>query len=501
MKYIFLFTFLINFVLGFTQSIKFNKNYQDTSPVIRNIVVLDSGYVFVGGGGSPLSHLILTTDTLGNIKNTKKYTKQGYNLYHGLANSLKKADSSTYILAGSLTQSGANNNAVLLYKFNSLFDTIWTKTFMTDTNYSAAQDCFYFKNNYYLLGANYTGNNNTDFLLIKTDTSGNFIWKKNYGGYSYEQGFKISINNSLKILLGGSTRSFYTTTQLQRDWYLVQTDTAGNQLWHNHYGHPDYDDKGVNGLIATKDSGFLVSGNYVNFLWNEAWELYNGRLMKFNKNMEVEWDRQYSFGGSTIFKIVEEYENGDIAVLFNKIDTTTTLPPYIDRYCSGLLLIDSLGNEKWHRVYYPYNNDTAYTTVGILETVKKTHDNGFIMCGWSNQSGQPQQMWVVKTDSLGCDGYPPNCDTTNDISELLFHISDLNIFPNPALDFVSIATIQNLQNSVILITDLFGKTLHSEIIHKNTNYIKLNVQRFPRGVYVVCVTNKENKSIGKFVKY
>ena len=320
MKYIFLFTFLINFVLGFTQSIKFNKNYQDTSPVIRNIVVLDSGYVFVGGGGSPLSHLILTTDTLGNIKNTKKYTKQGYNLYHGLANSLKKADSSTYILAGSLTQSGANNNAVLLYKFNSLFDTIWTKTFMTDTNYSAAQDCFYFKNNYYLLGANYTGNNNTDFLLIKTDTSGNFIWKKNYGGYSYEQGFKISINNSLKILLGGSTRSFYTTTQLQRDWYLVQTDTAGNQLWHNHYGHPDYDDKGVNGLIATKDSGFLVSGNYVNFLWNEAWELYNGRLMKFNKNMEVEWDRQYSFGGSTIFKIVEEYENGDIAVLFNKID-------------------------------------------------------------------------------------------------------------------------------------------------------------------------------------
>ena len=499
MKYIVFIVLYLFANITFSQVIKFNKNYQDTSPVIRNIVVLDTGYVFVGGGGGPTSHLILITDTLGNIKNTKKFKKQGYSLFHGLSNSLKKVASNSYILAGCQIQTGTDNYSVLLYKFNSHFDTIWTKTFMADSNYSAAQDCYYFNNNYFLFGANYTGTDNSDFLLIKTDTSGNFIWKKNYGGYSYEQGFKIAINNSLKIILGGSTRSFYTTTQLQRDWYLVQTDTAGNQLWQNHYGHPDYDDMGVNGLIATKDSGFLVSGNYVRNNISTSWNNYNGHIIKFNKDMGIEWDRQYIISESVEFKTIIELGDGNIAVVFMQKDIFPEFPQ--EQYLSGLMKLDANGNELWRKIYFPDNFDTSKTNNGVLETVKQTPDGGFIMCGYNNKFGQPQEMWVVKTDSLGCDGYPPNCDTTNDISELLFQISDLNIFPNPALDFVSIATNQSLQNAVILITDLFGKTLHSEIIHKNTNYIKINVQRFPRGVYVVCLTNKDNKSIGRFVKY
>ena len=499
MKYIVFIVLYLFANFTFSQVIKFNKNYQDTSPVIRNIVVLDTGYVFVGGGGGPTSHLILTTDTLGNIKNTKKYKKQGYSLFHGWANSLKKVDNYSYILAGCQVQSGTNNYSVLLYKFNSFFDTIWTKTFMADSNYSFAQDCYYINNNYYLLGANYTGTNSTDFLLIKTDTSGNFIWKKNYGGYSFEEGLKVAINNSLKILLGGSTRSFYTSTQLQRDWYLVQTDTAGNQQWQNHYGHPDYDDMGINGLIATKDSGFLVSGNYVRNNISTNYNNFNGHIIKFNKDMGIEWDRQYIISESVEFKTIIELDNGNIAVVFMQKDVFPEFPQ--EQYLSGLMKLDANGNELWRKIYYPDNFDTSKTNFGILETVKQTPDGGFIMCGYSTKFGQQQEMWVVKTDSFGCDGYPPNCDTTNDIYNLQYEKNELYLFPNPAREFITITTQNSIQKTSIVIFDLFGKVVHEEFIDINTNYCKISIQNFTSGVYIVKFISSKFKANKMFLKY
>lgn len=69
------------------------------------------------------------------------------------------------------------------------------------------------------------------------------------------------------------------------------------------------------------------------------------------------------------------------------------------------------------------------------------------------------------------------------------NILKLNIYPNPATDFVNITTNKNLNYPAILeIYDIAGHTvLSTQITRSNENYFSLNVSKLQRGAYKIIL--------------
>jgi len=69
--------------------------------------------------------------------------------------------------------------------------------------------------------------------LIRTDAFGNQLWERLYGGALNDAAQQVVEVPDGGFLLLGWTRSFGAG---QRDFYLVKTDSLGNQQWQRTYG-------------------------------------------------------------------------------------------------------------------------------------------------------------------------------------------------------------------------------------------------------------------------
>ena len=97
-------------------------------PDIRNVIVVDSGYIVAGGNWNPnLNVFIGYVDLQGNLVNYKSYGDSVSNWFHGLQGSLIKTTDGGFVIAGS------TNNTCLFFKFDNNLDTVWKKEYEIPT--------------------------------------------------------------------------------------------------------------------------------------------------------------------------------------------------------------------------------------------------------------------------------------------------------------------------------------------------------------------------------
>jgi hypothetical protein len=127
-----------------------------------------------------------------------------------------------YLITGGISQNGSSY--LFTAKTNSLGDLIWSYTFgEANSSFENRFKSILLKdNNYLTLGTSYF-NNDDHYSLIKTDTSGNIIWSKLYGGSGFEHssGLSEDVDGSLRI--AGTSASFN-----YHSLYLLKTDSLGN---------------------------------------------------------------------------------------------------------------------------------------------------------------------------------------------------------------------------------------------------------------------------------
>ncbi len=90
-------------------------------------------------------------------------------------------------------------------------------------------------NGYILLGhtQNYSAVGQQDILLIKTDSLGNFLWQKLFGGSNLDFGQSVQQTFDKGFIICGFTNSFGAGGN---DIYIVKTDSIGNFQWQNTFG-------------------------------------------------------------------------------------------------------------------------------------------------------------------------------------------------------------------------------------------------------------------------
>ena len=144
-----------------------------------------------------------------------------------------------------------------------------------------------------------------DFGLIKTDSLGNIIWSKKFGGLNADHCFGMDLSNDGSILLTGHTLSGTENW----DTYTMKINNNGIQEWEAKQGNPrGFKPKYIHdeawGIKATNDGGCIVIagtgdeyGIYSRRCGNDGdnsntWHVY---VIKYGSSGNIEW--QKTFGG------------------------------------------------------------------------------------------------------------------------------------------------------------------------------------------------------------
>ncbi len=164
-------------------------------------------------------------------------------VYGGVAQDYGKSVLQTfdggYVLVGVTSSFGAGTVDVYLIKTDSLGVFQWQKTYggnNVDQGYGIVQ---LNDSGFAICGfTNSFGLGGYDAYLIRTNSSGDTVWTRTYEGMDWDFIYSIQTTPDFGFILVGET---YTNTAGMKDALIIKTDSVGNLLWKKTFGGSDDD--------------------------------------------------------------------------------------------------------------------------------------------------------------------------------------------------------------------------------------------------------------------
>ena len=103
--------------------------------------------------------------------------------------------------------------------------------------------------------AYYSGHTHISAYLLKIDSLGRKEWEKIFGGSSWDQAMSVKQCEDQGYIITGWTCSFGNGNQYV---YLIRTDSMGDSMWTRIYG--GIKDDGANWVELSADGGFIICG-------------------------------------------------------------------------------------------------------------------------------------------------------------------------------------------------------------------------------------------------
>ncbi len=489
---------------GLTQPWYFNELYNPNNTWASGLSIIgtSNGYFGCAISGDSVSDYYYNTCTFllnpeGEIVFWKNFGKNGYDFYPGYYGSLVQTQYSCYALFGSQHnfQTGFSNG--IFYKFNSDGDTLFSKTFFSDSfNTLIGRTCTStLDGGYVLFGEVSVGLNFSDVILIKTDSGGNEIWRKLYGTSVDDWAVSIVQTNDFGYALGTWA---YIPGQIETaDPLIIKTDSLGNFEWSLNLGGSYGDDKVM--VSTTNDSCIIALSAYADSMYTPEYAYTRINLIKIDQDGNTIWNRKYGASKAVNFITnIISLENGDFMAC-----GYCRYSAYLDPV-GWLFKFDYTGDSLWYHEYFYYPENPSYS-LNYLYDVSNTMDNGFIAAGCSSTLFPPNQtvkMWVLKVDSVGCE-----------IENCLVGIEepgggeagkpgDLEIWPNPARDWIMLSFPENSSNDVteLVIYNIFGQDVLKMVVIPRNRSVSLKVSNLSPGIYLItCKDSKKRMLNGKFV--
>jgi len=264
-------------------------------------------------------------------------------------------------------------------------------------------------------GTSSFGASSSDLLLIKLDNTGNLLWARTFGGDSSDGARCMTGTADGGFVIAGSTRSYGAGNS---DFLILRLDSSGNLAWARVFGGTDMD--WPTSIAQAPDGGFVVAGGARSF----GVGYYNMLVLKLSAPGDLEWARAYgtTTGSGSAASIIQASGGGYLlggtlgGALIMRIDSSgspiwtrvfdefafsTDVFPLIqtpdggyaiagalsfydlaDAGSSYVIKMDSSGNVEWAKAY---DMDTGITTCEGALSMALAPDEGFIVggCEWN----------------------------------------------------------------------------------------------------------------------
>jgi hypothetical protein len=417
----------------------------------------DGGYVLAGytysfGAGNE-DFWLVKTNANGDSVWSRTFGGPGF---EG-ANSLQQTTDGGFILAGFSNSFGGGYN-LWLVKTDANGNSSWSRNF-GGPGWDGANCVLQTADGYLLAGlTNSYGAGDFDFWLLKTNTNGDSVWSRTFGGPLYEDIFSIQPTTGGGYILAGRTLSYGAGNY---DAYLVKTNSSGDSLWTRHFGGPGFET--ATAVQQTADGGYVFAGITSSYgAGNEDFWLF-----KTNSNGDSVWSR--TFGGMSWDRAYSIQKTADGGYI---------LAGRADSYGAGqgdvwLVKTNANGDSLWSRTFGGAAFDGAYF-------VRQTTDSGFVLAGFTESFGAGgRDFWLVKTRR----------DPVSAGDTFILHPSSfvLSVFPNPFNPATEIAfNIPKTGHISLRVFDLLGReaaVLKDGFAEAGSHRVTFNGSDLPTGIY------------------
>jgi hypothetical protein len=437
----------------------------------------DGGYIITGytrSYGSMSGHNVwlIKTDPSGN--------QEWNNAFGGNADdegySVQQTTDGGYVIAGFTKSSGAGAKDVLLIKTDTSGNTVWSRTFggtSDEEGYSVLQTT---DGGYLVAGATSSfGAGSRDVWLIKTDASGNEQWRRTLGGLSSDGARCVQQTSDGGYIITGWTYS-YGPGAVGNAW-LVKTDTSGNAVWNRAFGGTDVD-RGYC-VQQTTDGGYILTG----YTASSGAGLDDMWLIKTDSLGNAAWTRTYGGSGRDYGNAVQQTTDGGYIIA-----------GYTLSFGSGgddvwLVKTDPNGNQAWSATYGGSASDVAYS-------VKQTSDGGYIITGHTLSYGAGvHDVWLIRI--------APEATAVDETQVVASEHRLFQNYPNPFNPSTDLKfEIAEMRFVELKIFDLLGRevaTLVSELKAPGAYSVKWDAAKAASGVYFSKMTAGEFVAVKKLV--
>ncbi len=389
--------------LTFAQNI-FNNRYDinKDAEAFANVIFYNNNFILTGRSfdstfyytpaSSKAKISLIKTDINGNKLFNKKYG-ENFNDYGSILDDCLSSNNYFYGV-GSYTDSVYKDHQYL-FKFNEQGDSLLlVHYFENDTTIETyAGDCKITRDSNLILSGVVDSsyyNQFSQMYLMKTDTLGNIIWWKTYGGSQYETCTNMDTCSDGGFILGGWTTSFGGTDQ---DPYIVKTDSSGNFLWDKTINSNSFNDWPAV-VLSTKDGGILAVTTEVQK------QDVNNKFTKifFNKYDilgNLLWRKSI---GDTLLQTpvftVKEAPNGDVIAIGNH------------QFYNQIIKINNNGDSLLINTVYYLEGNTCFFSQQYGFDLALIDSGGYAIAGFvipdAPNINNTQDAWLSTYDSLGC---------------------------------------------------------------------------------------------------
>jgi hypothetical protein len=258
-----------------------------------------------------------------------------------------------------------------LLKTDASGDSLWRKYYGMNI---VSHTCFDLKQTtdggYILVG--YAGEDpDQQSCALKTNASGDSVWMQYYGGAANED-----FQSVVQVSDGGFICVGSSNTPGNWQTYLMKIDANGNTVWTRYYG--DNNQQTATCIIPTSDGNFMVGG----YTLIPSPYGYSPFLLKVNANGDSLWQGTYPSANGQIKDLKQTTDGGYVMALMKFVSW---------QFDAAGMKVDAAGTQQW------------ITSLGGQEfdSVVQTADGNYVFVGNTSTMAPPQATYMAKLSATG----------------------------------------------------------------------------------------------------